>query len=362
MNNTYILLLGARAPIALDLARSFHSKGFRVILADSLRFPIGRWSNTIVNYERLPSAKHDTLEYKEAISQLVLKYSIKHIVPTCEETFYISRYKKNWGCKVWAPAFELMDLLHNKETFFLEFKNQLSIPETISLKDFSDWSQSEQYVFKPAYSRFATRLFMNQAVTKESFSKTENWIVQKKVEGTEMCIYSIWDAGKLKGYVSYVPLYKAGKGSGVYFKSVENCEVKRQVQEFGESHKYTGQLSFDVIISEDTVWFIECNPRGTSGVHLLNNNLVECFFEEDEKETIVIRDSMLTSLMLLTHPFKFFKKDVRMSKDVLFSLKDPLPALAQILSFLEFVFIKLSKGVSLIEATTYDIEWNGDDD
>ena len=358
INNT-ILLLGARAPIALELARSFHKKGYLIILADSLRFPIGRWSNTIVTYERLPCARQLTLKYIEAISLLVSKYDINHIIPTCEETFYISRYKKNWNCKVWTPEFELIDLLHNKETFSQEFKNYLNIPETLSLESFSNWSQSNRYVFKAKYSRFGSQVFMNQSLTLDAFKKPNNWIVQKKIEGREICIYSIWDTGKLKGYTSYEPVYRAGKGAGIYFKSVKNIEAKRQVENFGSTLNYTGQLSFDVIISNNTPYFIECNPRGTSGAHIINNNLADCFFNEDKKATIKTGDFMLTSLMLLTHPFKFLSKNIRNSKGVIFSLKDPVPAFAQLLSVLELVFIKLSKGISLLEATTYDIEWNG---
>ena len=37
-----ILVTGARAPSALHLARIFHSAGHRVILADTLRYPMSR--------------------------------------------------------------------------------------------------------------------------------------------------------------------------------------------------------------------------------------------------------------------------------------------------------------------------------
>ncbi|WP_242083227.1 ATP-grasp domain-containing protein [Aestuariivivens sediminis] len=359
MKSKFILLLGARAPIALELARSFHKQGCNVVLADSLKFPIGRWSNSVIKYVRLPNARQNTLEYIEAISSLVSKYSISHLLPTCEETFYIAQHKNNWSCKVWTSDIKLMDSLHNKETFEQEFRNKLPIPETISLDAFSNWSQSDKYVFKPKYSRFGSNVFINQPLTMDSFSGTKNWIAQKKVEGKEICIYSIWDAGNLKGYASYEPIFKAGKGSAIFFRPVENQKAKNQVENFGKTLNYTGQLSFDVIISDDTPWFIECNPRGTSGAHLLNNSLAECFIDVNEKATVEMGDFMLASLMLSTRPLKFFLKRIRKANDVIFRLNDPLPALAQMLSLLELVFIKLSKGISLLEATTYDIEWNG---
>jgi hypothetical protein len=361
-NNKNILLLGARAPIALELARSFNKHGYTVILADSMRIPLGRWSNSIKKYERLPSARQNTLNYVGAITRLVSEYSISHLIPTCEEAFYISRYKNKWSCKVWTPEIKLIDLLHNKETFSKEFNTQLSIPETISLDKFSNWTKSDQYVFKLKYSRFGTNLFINKPVTIASFKETHNWIAQKKIEGKEICVYSIWDAGKLKGYSSYQPVYRAGKGSGIFFKSVENQEAKKQVENFGKKLNYTGQLSFDVIVTNDKLWFLECNPRGTSGAHLLSKSLAECFFHDNGIATAEKDDFMLISLMLLSHPFKFFLKSVRRANGVIFRLNDPLPAIAQMLSVFELVFIKLSKGISLLEATTYDIEWNGDED
>lgn len=362
MKKNTILLLGARAPVALELARSFYRVGCHIILADSLRFPVGRWSNTIIKYERLPEARQDSQKYATAISALVLKYTINHIVPTCEEAFYVSLYKDSWNCMVWTPDADIMDSLHNKETFAQKFNKQLNIPKTISLEKFSEWSQSDQYVFKPKYSRFGNKTIINTIISEKTIREPKNWIAQKKVIGKEICVYSIWADGQLKGYVSYHPLYRAGKGSGIFFESIKNLEVKKQVERFGKALRYSGQLSFDVIISDETAWFIECNPRGTSGAHLLNSSLAACFLNEDQKTTFGTGNFMLTSVMLLSHPFQFFLKKVRRAKGVLFSPQDPLPAMAQLLSFLELVFIKLSKRISLLEATTHDIEWNGNGD
>ena len=362
MKNNTILLLGARAPIALELARSFQSVGCNVILADSLRFPLGRWSNTIIKYERLPGARQDSQKYATVISALVLKYSINHIVPTCEEAFYVSQYKDSWNCIVWTPDADIMDSLHNKETFAKKFNKQLNIPKTISLEKFTKWTQSHQYVFKPKYSRFGNKTIINTRISADTIREPKNWIAQKKVVGKEICVYSIWDDGLLKGYASYIPLYRAGKGSGIFFESIKNLEVKKQVESFGKALRYSGQLSFDVIISEETAWFIECNPRGTSGAHLLKSSLAACFLNEDKKTTFGTGNFMLTSVMLLTRPLQFFFKKVRRAKGVLYSRKDPLPAMAQLLSVLELVFIKSSKRISLLEATTHDIEWNGNGD
>ena len=361
--NRNVLILGSRAPMALELARSFHKYGSRVVFADSLKFPIGRWTNTIVKYERLPSARHQTLQYVDAISRLVAKYAITDIIPCCEEVFYIARYKDKWNCKVWTSDLTLLNTLHNKETFAQACKTHLNIPETISMDQFTDWSHSNEYVFKPKYSRFANQVFIGQFITHETVRFPENWIAQKKITGKEICVYSIWDKGKLKGYACYEPLYRAGKGAGIFFKRTENEQVKNQVKSLGKAHNYTGQLSFDVILSNDNkeAWFIECNPRGTSGAHLLNSQLAACFFKEAENVSTDSKDYMLSSLMLFTHPVQFFRKKMKRAKGVIFKTNDPLPSLLQLLSVVELVYLKFSKKVSLLEATTYDIEWNGNE-
>ncbi len=359
MNEPSILILGARAPIALELARSFHQRGCTVILADSLRFTLSRFTNTIQRYERLPKVRQDPQNYITAVSALIERYHVRHLIPTCEEAFYVAQFKEHWKCKVWTPDISLMDALHNKETFASEYSEFLNIPETISADAFSDWSHSKDFVFKPKYSRFGSRTLINKSITAQHFSELQQWIAQKKVIGKEVCVYSIWNDGTLTGYACYSPTFRAGMGSGIFFEPVEHPYIKQQVQRFGEAIRFTGQLSFDVMVSEDSVWFLECNPRGTSGAHLLNDQLENCFLGDEETDSDLSSRYKLSSVMWFTNPLKCFTKKVRKAKGVVFRINDPLPALLQWLSVLELVFIKFSKGISLLEATTFDIEWNG---
>ena len=50
-----ILLTGARAPITLEMARSFAKQGHKVIVCDSSRLTIARWSNTVTKYYTIPA-------------------------------------------------------------------------------------------------------------------------------------------------------------------------------------------------------------------------------------------------------------------------------------------------------------------
>ena len=48
------------------------------------------------------------------------------------------------------------------------------------------------------------------------------------------------------------------------------------------------------------------------------------------------------------------------SRDVLFDMHDPWPALAQGRSILHYVNLACQHGISPLQASTFDIEWNGE--
>lgn len=360
-----ILLTGARAPITLEMARSFAKQGHKVIVCDSSRLTIARWSNTVTKYYTIPAPKNNIKAFIEALQKIIYQEKIDHLIPTCEETIYIAQEKDKFNCKVWTCDGDLILKLHNKLTFSSFNLDGLPTPKTEILNQFTDWMNSKNYVFKAIYSRFATSVIINQEVNKTTIPEGEQvkWIAQQKINGQEICIYSIWDEGKLKGYKAYLPLYKAGKGAGVFFEPVDNQEVYELVARFGEKINYTGQLCFDVIIEESSniPYFIECNPRGTSGAHLLNNQLANCYLEKEYTTPFSNQAYKINYAMILLHPLVLFNRNVRKAKDVVFKWNDPLPSLLQILSLLEITYKKISQKCTWLEATTGDIEWNGDE-
>ncbi|MFN0203759.1 MAG: ATP-grasp domain-containing protein [Bacteroidia bacterium] len=358
-----ILITGARAPIALELSRSFHKAGHIVIMADSMHLTIARWSNTVKKYYLLPSPRYELPQYIERLNEIIEKEQVEHLIPTCEEAYYMSMGKEQLKAKVWTSAMDLINRLHNKYLFSQFTKEDLPIPKTCTLTDFSDWENAENYVFKPIYSRFATSVIIGKKLSATYFSPQEktHWIAQKRIKGKEICVYSIWDNGKLKAYAAYHPLYRAGKGSGIFFEPVFHSPTYKLVQDFGAKMDYTGQLCFDVIIDEtNTPYFIECNPRGTSGAHLIHSHLAQAFLGEKEilfheKQTFSIKYALF-----ILHFFSFFREEIRHSQDVIFQWKDKKPFFFQILSLFEITFVKFRKNVSWLEATTGDIEWNGE--
>ncbi len=358
-----ILLTGARAPVALELARAFQSRGHRVILADSMHMPLARWSNAAANYYRVPSPRFHTEAFAAALQQIIKTEQVTHLIPTCEETFYVAALRDSFACKTWTADLECMNSLHHKLEFTKYAAAAFTFPETVLLTDFTGWHNSEVYVFKPCYSRFAAATIIGKKITATHFPEKEktNWVAQKRIAGKEICVYSSWNEGRLKAFAAYHPLYRAGKGAGIFFEKCMNEQVFRQVAAFGKKINYTGQLSFDVIVdSSGTPYVIECNPRGTSGVHLLRGRLADAWLDDDEIIFPGEKEYALKTVLAFLKPGKLFSKKVRRANDAVFSRRDPLPALLQPLAFAEFVFRKFRYRTSLLGATTCDIEWNGE--
>ena len=362
-NYSNILISGARSPIALEMARSFKKLGCKVIMMDSAHLTIARWSNQVDQYYIVPSPRFFRQAFIKEVRDIIQAEAITHFIPTCEEAIFVSQNMEHFKCKVWTSSLTLTLKLHNKYSFTKFQSANFPIPQTTLLTEFTDWDKSDTYVFKPIYSRFATSVIINKKLNSIDIPDSEkpNWIAQKKVDGKEICVYSIWDNGKLKAYACYHPLYRAGKGAGVFFEPVFNEKVLEYVKGFGEEINYTGQLSFDVIVDvNQTPYFIECNPRGTSGAHLLHENLAKAFLND---ETIIHQDKTeycIKYAMFIIHLPSYFKSRTLKAKDVIFKWYDIKPFIMQALSLLEISYLKFSKNITWLEASTSDIEWNHD--
>ena len=157
-----VLILGARAPACLEWARAFRATGWEVTAADSLAWPLVRSSVAIDRYVRLPEPRGNPTGWIEELTRLVEKHAIDLIVPTCEEAFYLSNGLSalQSHCRVFVASTPIMHRLHHKFQFS-ELAAQLPInaPESVLLESLESVQamsgESRDWVFKPAYSRFA---------------------------------------------------------------------------------------------------------------------------------------------------------------------------------------------------------------
>jgi len=355
-----ILITGACAPVSIDLSRRFHAAGHQVLLCDSNRFPVGRFTNQQHSFHRVPSPRHDTAAFIGELNQIIDQHQIDLLIPTSEECFYISARRDEIHCKVLIDSLELLGTLHNKFTFSQTYENEFaSIPRTDLISAPNQLHmfapQSREFVFKPCYSRFAACALIGPSagtLSNLTFEPAQAWVAQEKIEGTEICSFSLADKGRLLAHASYKTPYRAGQGGGIFFEPLEHLGILNYVRAFLRQTNFTGQIGFDFIVdSDDHPWVIECNPRSTSGILPM---------QSDVRMIGVVMPiwGSFQAIMKLS-PGKFIR-DFRAAKDVLTSKNDRGPLLYIPLTMAELGFKAIKKFQSLQAASTEDMEWNGE--
>ena len=206
-----------------------------------------------------------------------------------------------------------------------------------------------------------------------TFDFANQWVAQELIAGREICTYSVVQHGRLTAHAAYRADFTAGRGATIVFKSITHQATFDWVQRFVAAIGFTGQIAFDFIETSDgEVNALECNPRATSGVHLLASNprFVEAFLNPPIDCITPLDNSshmLSTAMLIYALPEALKKNNLKQwmntffnSNDVILNFKDPLPFLLQFRSLLAYMRLARQKGISPLEASTFDIEWNGE--
>ncbi|KUM04699.1 hypothetical protein KIF53_19520 [Chromobacterium subtsugae] len=375
----HILILGARSPACLEWARAFRAAGWRVSAADSLRWPISRFSRAVDAYHRLPSPRANPARWLDALRQAITRHGVDLVLPTCEETFYLSSGRDTLPCRVLTERFDLMRQLHHKHRFALMTRGWTAqAPETRLLESPDAVMRMRHaapgWVFKPAYSRFASRALLRPSpaqLARARPSASRPWVAQRYMPGREHCSYSVLAAGRVTAHACYHPRYRAGKAAGVWFEPTDPAPIRAFIERFGAETGYSGQVGFDFIETADGACHVlECNPRATSGVHLFSDQpqqLVAALLDDIPPGEVLrpaASPKMVAAAMLLfaarRHGWRReFWTDFGRADDVLARRDEPWLLPAQCLGLLEVAGRGLLRGRGLLAASTADIEWNG---
>ncbi|RXZ79379.1 ATP-grasp domain-containing protein [Paenibacillaceae bacterium] len=435
------LVTGGRAPAALDLARQLSAQGHIVYAADSLPNPLIRFSNAVQRYYLLPSPRFELKRFTEVLKQIVVECRIDVILPVCEEVFYIAFVKNKLGaCEVFADELGKLQQLHSKWEF-IQLLRELGLPapHTRLLRSDADLQKlasradgslmlatvssatvgsetgpnltnpasSEfipvdraaslntpertgengesgivsHWVLKPVYSRFgdAVRFYSAGDPLPEIRPSAEYpWVAQQAIKGDEYCAYAIVHQGKLQAFTAYPALYTAGRGANVYFRQEISPPLLEWTTEFVSRIGFHGQIAFDFIVEQGgKVYPIECNPRGTSGLHLFGpRDRIDKAIAGNCGDSAIIprqpKPRMIAAAMLAYGPGSGRAREQSMlagtrrwfsslvaGRDVLLDFADLSPALAQGYVAADLWRRARAAGQSLKQFTTQDIEWNG---
>ena len=377
-----ILLTGGRAPATLELCRLFRRAGHEVFVAESLRGQLSFPSRAVTRTHHIPPPNDGLREFSAALQRIARREGIDLLVPTCEEVFHVSRCRDALAevCGVFTAPIATLRRLHSK----WEFQQVVAAlgwptPATrlVTTRDalVTEATSGRDVVLKPVFSRFATSTILRPRraadVASAVISPERPWVSQDYVEGRHLCTWSVAHDGHLTAHAAYGVEFKAGQGATIVFERLDHPAACAWVRDFVAAERFTGQIAFD-FIDGDALYAIECNPRATSGIHLFGDDphLARAFLEpaaptlepaEDARPAMLAIAMLLYALPAVRSlgGLRRFLEVFGRSREVVFDASDPLPFALQLVGIGELGAVALRRGVGLLEASTLDIEWNG---
>lgn len=376
-----LMVTGARAPVAVHWAWALQASGHRVHLADTLRHPIGSATGLSDGYLRFAAPRHDFAGFSRDIKDLCRKHGITTIIPTCEEVFWLAALSADLaaeGITLFAPPAAFLTKVHDKDEFIRlcqGFWPHLPVTRRLqtSAKLEALRPRSRHLVFKPVFSRFATRTLIRPApdlLSAITPTQADPWVAQDFIPGREVCAYAIAHRGSVKALAVYHPLYRAGLGAGIYFQPTDPALALKFVSAFCKATGWTGQVSFDLIEGQDGLYPIECNPRATSGLHLIRDAPALCdaafanpapvLIGADAPPQCVRLAMWLYAIWPNRHRLKDLRADLsRATEALVWADGRRISLAAQLRAVTELGALALRSGIDLQRAATEDIEWNG---
>ena len=350
-----VLISGGKMTKALQLARSFHAAGHRVVLVekDTYRFTGHRFSRAVDAFHVVPDPRDPG--YADALLRIVQAEGVDLYVPVCSpvasEFDAASAEVLAGHCEVLSLEPEMVRTLDDKHRFTeLAASLGLSVPDTHlvtdpqQVLDFDFSGRPRPYVLKsiaydpvhrldltqlPLPTRAATRAFL----AGKPISADNPWILQEFVTGAEVCTHSTARDG-----VVTVWCCCPSSAFQVNYAQVDRPRIREWVTTFVRELGLSGQVSFDFLEEADgTPFAIECNPRTHSAITMFYDHpgLADAYLEPRDTPLEPLPTSRPTYWTYhelwraLSSPRTAAERwrVVREGKDAVFDRADPLPHL-----------------------------------
>lgn len=377
-----ILITGARAPVAQDLARACRAAGYHVHLADSAPAYAARALRPAFPVHRLPPPRQAFDPFRKAIGRLIEEIAPDAIIPTCEEVFWLSEaaHRDGYADRLFAPDLGLLRVLHSKAAF-PRFAASLGVaaPVTTVVDDPTDLAglphPLPDLVLKPEFSRFGVHTLVGPSrrrIGRVRYSPGCRWVAQRRIRGEEYCSWAALRDGEVTAFAAYRPRWRSGRAAAFMMEAVSLPAVREITARIGAATGMTGHLSMDVIVdAEGGAWPIECNPRAVSGLHLLDAgpDLARAVVEGapcGEPQAGTLRHMGLAMGLLglpsalTTGRLGALTADWGRSRDVIDREGDRRVVLGCLADALGFTLQAVRSARSPAGATTADIEWDGE--
>jgi hypothetical protein len=350
-------------------------------MAESLRGHLSAYSNAVTRNFIVPSPRQKSMEFIQMLAVLIEEHKIDLLVPTCEEIFYVAMGRDQLACNVFADTIEKLDMLHNKWTFFLQaIEHGLPTPQTMQIENRDQLKQAHEkwprLVLKPAYSRFAAHTYIQPGFEQSCAviaNKDISWIAQEYIDGNPICTYSVCHKGRITAHTAYRSDFTAGATGTILLSHIDHPAIFERLQAFLADLRFTGQVAFDFMETSDgRLLAMECNPHanGIPAVLLSSNpDFASTFTDEGIACVTPVADvsrMILMGMLLYGLPaslqsgrFDAWWRALCTSRDLIFRIEDPLPAIFQFRSLFHFFILASWRKMSFLDASMLDIEWNG---
>lgn len=380
-----VLVTSSRNTFALDIIRKLGSLGHTVVASDTHAGATGSHSKYLAGHAVTASPRHDTDQFMADVNRIVAEYDIDLIIPTFEEVFYLAARVADLpdGVRLFSGSFATLARLHDKASFQRLVKRAgVPIPETIVATDrdslVAATEKYPRYFARAAFSRGGVGLLTNTGplagkMSVEDCHPTEEqpWLVQPFVDGPMVCTYSTIVDGRVTSQCTYRAPEQWAHSTGITFLAVDSTDTLDYTQRIVDALDpgFTGQLSFDFVDNDGQLYAIECNPRPTNGVILLEAEQLEEALTGSNEEAFVVEPGVerQISLAVLADAFTEPLKHLPTSLHDLIHVKDVgagwHDSLAMMWSPATLVHgAKLSRGdhKELLGALGDDIVWNGE--
>jgi hypothetical protein len=378
-----VLITSSRMPFALGMVRRIAADGRAIYAADDYSLSSGSHSKYLAGHFVYPSPRTDTAGFLVALERIVRENEIDVLVPTFEETFYISTQIERLSrfTNVFASPFATLARLHDKGAFeSLVAKLGLPIPETVmvtsneELRDVT--GRLGKYFARAAFSRGGVSCLTNTGplagwLDIDDVYPTPElpWLVQPFVEGETVCSYSTAHGGRVSSHLLYRIPRQRKHSTGIQFEAIDATESLKLIEPIVAELGYTGQISFDFLVTDDGLTFVECNPRATDGLLLMPREELAAGLFAPRAETFVLEPGGRVQLDFAVLADGFADHldrlpesigDLAQVRDAGSGWHDPLPTLYSALAMCHSVEQSFAEHTGHVVAMVGDMNWDGE--
>ncbi len=380
---TVLLTLG-RLPVALDVARSFHAAGWRVVVAEPFAFHLCRTSKTVARCYPVTAPARSPTRYLEDLQRIIDSEQVTLVVPISEESIHAAGLTAHLHGR--ARFFGMpqpgMLALHDKYRFVrLAESFGLQVPRTFLADDtqVATLIRDHDYVVKPRYSCSGRGVTLHSRGSRPPTRGAS--LIQQRLQGQLLSSFSIARDGRTLATVVYQGVVMSGSVAVCFTRISDAPTVERWVEAFIEASGHTGFIAFDFIVnSAGQPAAIECNPRATSGIHFIDADALAGLITGPTAESVAgsaATTGLLKEDPLLAESYSCYTATLgaifrgpefsrrlqclRRSRDVTWCRQDPWPFLSMMLNTYRILARSIVLRRTFAEVANLDLEWREPD-